>query len=44
MYNNSMDDIAYTILDLDHAINDEVKEKFENIDGVLRIRIIEGKK
>ena len=44
MYNNSMDDIAYTVLDLDHAITDEVKEKFENIDGVLRVRIIEGKK
>ena len=44
MYNNSMDDVAYTVLDLDHAITDEVKEKFEKIDGVLRVRVIKGKK
>ena len=44
MYNNSMDKMAYTILDLDHEITDEVKGKFESIEGVLRVRVLKGNK
>lgn len=42
MYNNSMDDMAYTILDLDHEVYDDIKSKFESIDGVLRVRVLKG--
>lgn len=40
MYNNSLDDIAYTIFDLDDEISAEIKEKLENTDGVLRVRVL----
>ena len=43
MYNNSLDDIAYTIFDLDNKIDEEIKEKLEKVDGVLRVRIINKK-
>lgn len=44
MYNNSEEDMAYTILDLDDVINDEIKEAFEQIEGVLRVRVLKGNK
>ena len=40
MYNNSLDDIAYTIFDLDDEISNEIKEKLESTDGVLRVRVL----
>ena len=43
MYNNSAYDLAYTIIDLDNKIDEKVKEEFENIEGVLRVRILKGK-
>ena len=42
MYNNSLDDIAYTIFDLDNEINEEIKENLEKVDGVLRVRVLKG--
>ena len=42
MYNNSLDDIAYTIFDLDNEINKEIKENLEKVDGVLRVRVLKG--
>ena len=41
MYNNSLDDIAYTIFDLDDKISEETLEKLEKADGVLRVRVLE---
>ena len=43
MYNNSAYDLAYTIIDLDNKIDEKVKEEFENIEGVLRVRVLKGK-
>ena len=40
MYNNSLDDIAYTIFDLDDEINEDIREKLEKADGVLRVRVL----
>ena len=42
MYNNSLDDLAYTILDLDSEIDSNVINKFKLIDGVLRVRVLKG--
>ena len=42
MYNNSLDDIAYTIFDLDDEISEEIKEKLEKADGVLRVRVLKN--
>lgn len=40
MINKSRNDIAYTIINTDHSITDEVVEKLASIDGVLRVRAI----
>lgn len=42
MYNNSLDDMAYTILDIDDEIDDITKEELRNINGVLRVRVLKG--
>ena len=42
MYNNSLDDLAYTILDLDSEIDSDVINKLTLIDGVLRVRVLKG--
>lgn len=40
MFNNSLEDIAYTIFDLDQSVtNDEIK-LLESIDGVIRVRVL----
>lgn len=44
MFNNSLDDIAYTIFDLDSNITDEELEELQNIEGVIKVRKIIGKK
>jgi hypothetical protein len=40
MINKSRDDMAYTIINTDHSVTDEVVEKLNAIDGVLRVRAI----
>ena len=42
MYNNSLDELAYTILDLDSEIDSDVINKLTLIDGVLRVRVLKG--
>ena len=44
MYNNSLDTVAYTILDLDSDISCETLTKLKQIDGVLRVRVLKGAK
>ena len=43
MYNNSLDDIAYSIFDLDDEISNETLEKLEQANGVLRVRVLNRK-
>lgn len=43
MYNNSLDQIAYTILDLDSNISEDTINNIKEIDGVLRVRVLKGK-
>ena len=40
MINKSRNDVAYTIINTDHAVTDTVVEKLAAIDGVLRVRTI----
>ena len=40
MIDKSKGDFAYTILDLDTAISEEIADRIRGIDGVLRVRII----
>ena len=40
MTNKSRNEYAYSMLDLEDNISDEVKEKLQQIDGVLRVRVI----
>ena len=44
MTNKSKNEFAYTMLDVDAKFPQEVVEKLEQIEGVLRVRIIEGEK
>lgn len=44
MYNNSLDEFAYTILDLDSDVEGETLVKLNEIEGVLRVRILKGAK
>ena len=39
MLNNSKGDFAYSLLDTDHAV-DGIAEVIENIDGIIRVRVI----
>ena len=39
MLNNSKGDFAYSLLDTDHAV-DGIAELIENIDGIIRVRVI----
>ena len=40
MTNKSREDYAYTMLDLEHRVTEEVAAKVKAIDGVIRVRII----
>lgn len=40
MYNNSLDDLAYTIFDLDDDIDENIIEDLTKINGVLKVRKI----
>lgn len=40
MTNKSRDDYAYTMLDLEHKVTEDVAAKVKAIDGVIRVRII----
>ncbi len=42
MSNTSKGDYAYTLLDLDATVSDEVIEELRAIDGVLRVRVIKS--
>lgn len=44
MYNNSLDEFAYTILDLDSDVEDNTLAKLNEIEGVLRVRVLKGAK
>lgn len=44
MYNNSLDEFAYTILDLDSDVEDNTLVKLNEIEGVLRVRVLKGAK
>ena len=40
MTNKSKDDYAYTLLDIDAPVTDDVIAKLGEIDGVLKVRVI----
>mgnify|MGYP003271852466 FL=1 len=40
MTNKSKDKYAYTLMDLDHSPSEDVIRKLNEIDGVLRVRVI----
>lgn len=40
MTNKSRNGYAYTLLDLEQPVSDDVKEKLEAIDGIIRVRVI----
>ena len=40
MSNTSKGDYAYTLLDLDSAVSDQVVEELRAVDGVIRVRVI----
>ena len=42
MVNRSKGENAYTVLDIDHMVSDNVLEQLKTIDGVLRVRLIPG--
>ncbi len=43
MYNNSLDTLAYTILDLDSDNEEDTLKNLTEIDGVLRVRVLKGR-
>ena len=43
MQNKSKGDVAYTILDADQAVSQEVIDRLMAIDGVYKVRVIEAK-
>lgn len=44
MFNNSLDDMAYTIFDLDNAVENSVVDELEKLEGVIRVRKLKGMK
>ncbi len=40
LVNNSRNDLAYTIFDLDTTVEEDIKKKLERIEGVLRVRLL----
>jgi D-3-phosphoglycerate dehydrogenase len=40
MINESRGDVAYTLVDLDHPVTDEVLNDLKGIDGLLKVRIL----
>ena len=44
MFNNSLDDIAYTIFDLDNEVSDDTIKTIEKIPNVIRVRKLKGLK
>lgn len=40
MTNKSKGDMAYTIIDLDSPLTEEVREQLSGVDGVVRVRVI----
>lgn len=40
MVDKSKGDYAYAIIDLDHAVTDALVEKLENVEGVIKVRVI----
>ena len=40
MFNNSLDDIAYTIFDLDNEVTPDEIDKLNSISGVIRVRVL----
>ena len=40
MVNKSKGEYAYTMLDVEVAISDEIVQKLEAIDGVIRVRVV----
>ena len=40
MFNNSLDDIAYSIFDLDNEVTDDELKLLKAIDGVIRVRVL----
>lgn len=42
MYNNSLDELAYSVFDLDGVIDKETEDYLNNMEGVLRVRVLKG--
>ena len=42
MTNKSKGEVAYTMLDVESAITQDIVEKLQNIDGVFRVRVVKG--
>ena len=40
MLNKSKKDLAYTIMDLDHEVSDEIVKELEGLENVLKVRVI----
>ena len=40
MVNKSKGDLAYTIVDVNNEVTDEVVDKLRSIDGVLAVRVL----
>ena len=40
MINKSKKELAYTIMDLDHDVTPEIVNELENLENVLRVRVI----
>ena len=38
--NKSKKDYAYSVLDIDGEVTDELKAEMESIDGVIKVRVI----
>ena len=43
MQNKSRGDVAYTIIDADEMVSQEVVDRLMDIDGVYKVRVIEKK-
>jgi D-3-phosphoglycerate dehydrogenase len=44
MTNKSKGDYAYTLIDLEDSITDELEEKMQSIEGVVRVRVVRKEK
>lgn len=40
LQNNSLNDIAYTVIDLSHKINEDILQEISHIGGVLHVRVL----